>query len=178
MSEPRTGDLRDGFDAFTEDMAEHQRTHGVMPTPAANQNLAAAEFEQLEHKGAFAPRDAAPAIAEPEPEPELREQREVNGREYTLTKDQRHGDLPVLPGRERQEMVKILQRLRMLLKLEDTGPLGAPSWRTRVIAVMDAIAVRNNWLEFLTLLDPLLEESSKYFGDWAVDPEPKIFVGA
>lgn len=178
MSEPRTEDLRDGFDAFTEDMAEHQRAHGVMPTPAANQNLAAAEFEQLEHQGAFAPRDAALAIAAPDPELELREQREVNGRSYTLTKDHRVGDAPFLPGREREETLKILGRMRLLLNLEDTGVLGAPSFRTKAIAVMDALAVRKNYLEFLVMLDALLEESNKYFGDWAAEPVPKIFVGA
>lgn len=177
MSDPSTNDLRDGFNAFTEDMAEHQRSVGSEPTPAANQDLAAAEFEKLEKQGAFKRADATPAPPAPE-QLELREKRTVNGRDYTLTKDFKHGDVPMLPGRLKEESIKILRRLQMLLRLQETGPLGAPSFRTKAIDVMDALTIRKNHFEFLAKLDALLEESNKYFGDWQVDPAPKVYVGA
>jgi hypothetical protein len=176
MSATVDQDRRDGLVVFQGDMAEHQRITGREVTGEANRQLAATLFGQLEQQGALdRPADPTPAIAEPAPPQSVSEKRSVNGREYTFTIDGDQGGNPVpMSAREKELTVKALRRLHMLLELQDEGVLGAPSWRTRACAVM---AVASNQARFAQELDELLDASSKYFGDWRIDPDKKIIVG-
>ncbi len=183
MSEPSDKDLREGFDAFTEDMSEHQRNSGKQPTPAENQALAGAEFEKLERQGAFAREDEPTQVV---PEPEVaREKKSANGREYEITKSADTAGPELQLGRfQAEQSARILQRLLFLLRLEDSGIAGAPSWKTKTVAVMrmlESASIKAQTSEqhgrFDRELDELLEESNKYFGDWRADPERKIIVG-
>lgn len=183
MSNPSDKDLREGFDAFAEDMAEHQRGLGKVPTPDANQTLAAPEFEKLEKQGAFA-RDPDATVADPTPEV-AREKKSANGREYELTKSaDTAGPALQLGGFQAEQTARILERMLFLLQLEDSGIAGAPSWKTRAVAVMrmlDSASVKSQTSEqharFDRELDELLEASNKYFGDWRAGPDKKIIVG-
>jgi hypothetical protein len=187
MSKPTDIDLRDGFEAFTEDMAEHQKAQGKLPTAPENQALAALEFEKLENQGAFA-RSSEPEgpIANQFPPPDSKVTREVNGRTYTVTRDTvaPTGAELAQPAEEKIETMLILRRLLLLLQLQDSGPAGAPSWKKRVVAVLDRCggtmgAFMRQPGKVARELDELLEASNRYFGDWRrLEPEPKkLFVG-
>lgn len=184
LTAERTSEVLEGFDAFQEDMAEHQRSAGKQPTPDANRELAAGEFAKLEQKGAFAaapPAAAAPAPAvDVDPRPP-REEKQVDGRKYVLTRDNPVGTLLAMSRREKREMVKILQRLRFLMTKVEPGILGGLSWRDRVVKALDKIgatqgAAMANPAKFAAIMGDLLDESNKLFGDWRKEPEPKIVV--
>lgn len=170
-------DRRDGLEAIQADMAEHQRSIlGQEVTAEANRALAAETFQQLENQGVFAP----PRDEHPNPLPPIetvKETRTVDGREYTFTKEpDKPGAVVPLMARERELVVKALKRLHTLLLLQDDGIAGAPSWSNRAKAVM-AIGMTNE-LRFAQELDELLEASNRYFGDWKIDPDRKVIVGA
>jgi hypothetical protein len=180
---PSDQDLRDGFDAIQGDMALHQRITGREVTPDANARLAASEFEKLEAQGVF--ERASEILAPPEtPEQkfgrELQErrdeqQRTIDGKTYKVTRDNDQGGAPVaMDSKERELTVKALKRLHMLLGLEDTGILGAPSWKMRAVACCSHMAT--NPIRFAQEMDELLEASNRYFGDWKIDPDKKIFI--
>jgi hypothetical protein len=174
VSAARAEEIRDGFDAMQEDMAEHQRAAGLIPTPDQNRDLLVGEFDKLEKKGAFLPVPG-PAAA-PVHETPNRIEREVDGKKYVITKDAPTDKEPplVMSELERQETVKILMRLRLLLSLED--------WKPKVVKALDRMGLTiggavTNPARVARVLDDLLEESNRLFGDWRKDPEPKIIVG-
>lgn len=189
MSADRERDVRDGLDAIQADMAEHQRAHRGEVSAEANRQLAVETFTELEARGAFEP--PPPPIAPPAPTRQERrllerQEREVNGKKYVVTKDDAVGGPTVpLSQRQRGEVVKALQRLHLLLSMRDEGILGAPSWSNRAKAVFAIIAdpksgttMAEREIRFAMELDALLEDSNRLFGSWMADPEPKIFVGA
>jgi hypothetical protein len=176
----REQDVREGLDAIQEDMAEHQRSSGKLPTGEANRELAAAEFEKLAQRGAFL-AEPVPTANPVEPRP-ARETKDVDGKKYVLTRDAESGPLVEQPLDEREETLRILQRLRFLLTLRDPGILGGPSWQQRVVNALDKAgatqgAAMLNPRRFAREIDEVLEDSNKYFGDWRKDPERKIIVG-
>ncbi len=178
MTARRDQELREGLDALQGDMAEHQRMFRGEVTGEANRALAANTFAELERQGVLG--QVAEAAATPAPPADVEKTEHVlNGVKYTRTKEP---DFPsperFLPHLEKQLVVKALKRLRLLLSLRDSGVLGAPSWNTRAKAVMAYMFLPGKVVRFAQELDTLLDESNKYFGDWKVDPEPKIIVGA
>lgn len=177
MSVERDQDLRAGLDALQGDMAAHQRAFRGEVTGEANRRLAADTFAELERSGQLEP--AGDILAPPpDPEPE-RTTREVDGRAYQLTKAPDREGAPLRMSRaERDLELKMLQRLQLLLTLRDEGILGAPSWRTRAESVMALMVMPGGVLRFAQELDQLLEDSIKPFGDWKVDPDRRIYVGA
>ena len=177
MSVERDQDLRAGLDALQGDMAAHQRAFRGEVTGEANRRLAADTFAELERSGQL---EQAEALIAPPPEPEVeRTTREVDGRAYQLTKAPDREGAPLRMSRaERDLELKMLQRLQLLLTLRDEGILGAPSWRTRAESVMALMVLPGGVLRFAQELDQLLEDSIKPFGDWKVDPDRRIYVGA
>ena len=177
MSVERDQDLRAGLDALQGDMAAHQRAFRGEVTGEANRRLAADTFAELERSGQL---EQAGDIIAPPPAPEVdRTTREVDGRAYQLTKEADREGSPLRMSRaERDLELKMLQRLQLLLTLRDEGILGAPSWRTRAESVMALMVMPGGVLRFAQELDQLLEDSIKPFGDWKVDPDRKIYVGA
>jgi hypothetical protein len=194
VSAPSAEDLRDGCDAVQADMAEHQRLIGREVTAGANQTLAAETFERLEKEGAFDP--APPAIgAAPAPAPAVGTvHREVEGRAYTI--DRAAADdiatRPATPD-EGGTVRRVVARLEQLIALKDgmVAP-GVPGLAIRAMAVLWWLAKPLEELAQLGIFSedaraaafwadamPLLEASSRLFGDWkAADPDPKIYVGA
>lgn len=194
MTASRDRELRDGLEAIQADMAEHQRNFAAEVTGEANRELAAQTFAEIDARGGFDAPPATPAPA-PAPEPQLtrqqrrlleRQERDVAGRKYVVTKDDEVVSPELaLAGLEREHVVKALQRLHMLLSLKDTGILGAPSWSQRATAVMATMVdpksggtVAERRVRFAQELDALLEDSSRLFGDWRADPDRKLYVGA
>jgi hypothetical protein len=177
VSVERDQDLRAGLDALQGDMAAHQRAFRGEVTGEANRRLAADTFAELERSGQL---EQAEALIAPPPEPEVeRTTREVDGRAYQLTKAPDREGAPLRMSRaERDLELKMLQRLQLLLTLRDEGILGAPSWRTRAESVMALMVLPGGVLRFAQELDQLLEDSIKPFGDWKVDPDRRIYVGA
>jgi hypothetical protein len=175
VTQATDSDRRAGMDVVQGDMAEHQRLTGQEVTAEANRELARDTFAELDAKGTFdAPRPEAVAPPEETRQERRRLEREIEGRKYTVTKDADQSGNPLpMTARERDITVKALKRLHMLLELQDTGILGAPSWRQRACAVM---ALANDQVRFAQECDALLEESNRYFGDWRVDPERKLIV--
>jgi hypothetical protein len=177
VSVERDQDLRAGLDALQGDMAAHPRAFHGEVTGEANRRLAADTFAELERSGQL---EQAEALIAPPPEPEVeRTTREVDGRAYQLTKAPDREGAPLRMSRaERDLELKMLQRLQLLLTLRDEGILGAPSWRTRAESVMALMVMPGGVLRFAQELDQLLEDSIKPFGDWKVDPDRRIYVGA
>jgi hypothetical protein len=166
-------DRRDGCIAFQGDMAAHQAMTGREVTAEANRQLAAEEFARLEASGVFDQQAAPEPAPPPAPEREVTHH-DVDGKRYLLTKE------PDAPSRliaqsdvEKALSILALQRVRMLLELEDTGILGAPSWRARACAVMALGPLHPG---FPQALADLLEDSSRLFGDWRREPQRKIFL--
>lgn len=181
MSADRDLDLRAGLDAIQGDMAAHQRAFRGEVTGEANRVLAAETFAELERSGQLAPAESTPAAApEAQAEPQAeRSTREVNGREYQLTKEPDRAGAPLsMSQRDRALELKMLKRLHLLLAMRDSGILGSPSWRTRAESVMAMMVMRGGVIRFAQELDQLLEDSIKPFGDWKIDPDRKIYVGA
>lgn len=170
----RTDELRDGLTAFQGDMATHQRVTGQPVTGEANRALASGLFAELDAKGQFATPEPEP-VAAPAPVEASRDERQVDGRSYTVTKDNAvSGPTVPMTTSERELTVRAMRRLQMLLELQDEGILGAPSWRTRACAIM---AMAGNRARFAQELDALLDESDRLFGSWKVDPDRKIIFG-
>lgn len=179
----RDRDLREGLDAFQGDMAEHQKVTGREVTGGTNQKMAAELFEELDKNGTF-DRNAAPAAPEPVEEKhhgflddawaaQVREKRQVNGREYETFRGPDVDGPKVRMSRQQRELeVKALKRIKMLLELQDEGILGAPSFRQKALAIFSIADLKKRAMK----IDEMLDESNKYFGDWQVDPDRKIII--
>jgi hypothetical protein len=168
--------LRDGLDGIQADMAQHQRITGKEVTAEANRKLASETFEQIAATspiGFEQPETVAPQAVQ-------EERKKVtgrSGREYTFLKELdragNHQPIKLSPA-ARREMLKKLHRVHLLLTLPETGPLGAPSWKQRALAVM---RVHNNPARFARELDELLEASNATFGDWRKESTKKVILG-
>lgn len=177
----RDRDLREGFDAFRGDMAEHQRVTGREVTGGTNQQMAAELFERLDREGELAPppeAEASPQAQEPGPEFlesawRGRQKSAATGREYAVARGPDVDGPEVRMSRQQRELeVKALKRLHMLLELDDDGILGLPSYRKKALAIFSIRDLKKRALK----IDELLDESNKHFGDWQVDPDRKIIV--
>jgi hypothetical protein len=174
VTQAADSDRRAGLDIVQGDMAEHQRLTGREVTAEANRELARDTFAELDANGTFdAPRPEAVAAPELTRQQRRRLEREIEGRKYTITKDADQSGNPLpMEDWEMELFGKAMKRLEMLLELRDEGVLGAPSWRQRALAVM---AIREP-KRFAMELDELVEDSNRYFGNYLVDPEPKLIV--
>lgn len=167
-------DLREGLVAFQGDMAAHQVLTGREVTAEANRQLAAAEFERLDARGTFDRPTDAPVIAAPPPTERVVTHHQVNGKTYSISKEpDAPSPLIAQAPQDRRLGILALQRVKLLLELQDTGILGAPSWRTRACAVM---ALGPLHPAFPQGMADLLEDSSRLFGDWRLEPERKIIL--
>jgi hypothetical protein len=147
--------LRDGFDAFLDDMAGVQRARGELPTVDENQRMAAALFAEGEAKGAFvqAPSvsdTALPSIDKLTVTPE--------------TDEDRARDLSPTLGYSAFAW-SVYMRLSLLLKHRERGARGQPSWHERV-SWAQQFALRKDWKRYSFEVLRLLDESIKHFGPW------------
>lgn len=183
-------DVRDGLDAIQADMADHQRERSrTEVTAESNRALAAQTFERLAREAAEA--KAVPVTPTATAPPEGTTRREVDGKSYlvnTATED----DIPLATATPEQIRIlgKMDDRTRLLMSKRESGPLGSPSWRDRLLAVFawkdyansaraskhfdvaDVYADRFE-LEFTELLNA----SDATFGPWLADAPTKVMIG-
>jgi hypothetical protein len=181
----RDAEQREACDAVQADMAEHQRRFapGGEVDADHNRQLAATLFERIDRKADEAPRlTSGPSLAAP------RETGERDGREYRFVRapaTEQTEKAAAAPRRmlladprtlERYE--KMQARVNLLLEKRDRGPLGAPSWRERVLSALywgnlTAAQLRRANLSradadrcMAAELRAVLDASSATFGDW------------
>lgn len=186
-------DYQGAVDALQADMARHQRLYGGGDvTATANQELAIATIERLEKEhAAQAGRIQPPVAPPPMPTPEPVQARELNGHKWTVD---HKTDAPERPFRNATEfeanvMQHAMPRVKHLLSLRESGPLGSPSWHTRTVAAMyfkvRSLEAHKSGRQdladqydqrFMQDLYDLLEESNKTFGDWRKSEAPKLII--
>lgn len=168
---------REALDDLRSDMAAHQRERAhVDVTDQSNHRLAADLLERID-------REQADSKAPP---PKPVQDWNVNAVDV--------GPDPLVRKATPQEhwfVSHAMPRLQLLLEKRESGPLGAPSWRTRALAgpmyfkeaaARAKMAGRHDMARefeeraFFELVE-LLEQSSASFGDWKKDPDPKVTVG-
>lgn len=123
----------DERDAIEQDMAAHQRRFSGEVTALDNQALAAQALEQLDN----AKRDEKPLPAPPVEAPSFTGERDGEHGVYLLgqaSTDDVRTRRATAP--EAWFMLHAMPRLEKLLAAKDTGPLGAASWHTRLLAVL------------------------------------------
>jgi hypothetical protein len=129
-------DYSAGLDGLQEDMAAHQRRFSGEPTAEANRLLAVDAIQRLENEDAEKKPAPLPAMQQQAAIAETRERREIGGRSYMLKKG---ADTTLVRKANQHEawfLSHAMPRVQLLITKHDTGPLGQPSWRTRVLAVM------------------------------------------
>lgn len=211
---------REALDLLTGDMAGHQEKTGKLPTPGENQALAGELFERLDRKAG----EKKPAIVADPPEvkhigdlshldcPPLGQpiarapsavELKAKEKGYRLLRgDNAPHVVPVkLSSRALEMHKKITARVKLLMSKEESGVLGAPSWRDQVLAVQSlqftgrtekevaavskafgpkvaAIhAARGGRASAAVAILKVLDESSAVFGDWWVDAPKKVMIG-
>jgi hypothetical protein len=181
--------LRDAVEALREDMAQHQRHTGKLPTDSRNQTLAVDAIIELEKRSA----DVTPPPAEVATTPVVAtvERKEVDGKTYIVD---RGPDAPMFRAAsqfESEVLARATPRLELLLSKRESGPLGTPSWSARVMAAMffkvkslEARAAKlfdlaENYERAYQLdLSELLESSNQTFGDWRKTAERPLVVAS
>lgn len=180
-------------DALQADMAAHQRRFSGEVTADANQRLAAETVAQLEREMASskAAPDPGPAMQMPIDTTPIR--REINGERYVIKPEVENSQQSPLVRKaseaEHWFISHAMPRIHMLLEQRETGPLGAASWRDRVLAVFalktqaqSAAAsgrqdmARDLDKRYIFELTCILEASSIPFGDWKKDAPTKVTV--
>lgn len=182
-------------ESFAADMAEHQRMTGQMPTPPENARLAVPLLEQLEQKLEDRDRRAIPDAAAPDarlPEDDparmaaIRAEAERRGRPGAADRlsirrlpDKDPAEVLATP-RDVEHADRMWTRVRLLLSKRERGPLGQPSWRERVEAILFMRTVaRTSRAERAQALVELLDQSEATFGAWdrpADEGRPLIFT--
>lgn len=187
-------DGREAVDALQQDMRDHELRHGGGEVHAArNQALAAEAVERAERERADAPFVPMPFSFDRDQAspPPGREHREGQHGRYIVDRSGTD-DTKFRPATEAEHrfMTHALPRVEMLLTKPESGPLGQPSWRDRVLAVME-LRSRVPGLKLAGLHDiaadterrftfelmQLLEESNAAFGDWKADKARRVQVG-
>jgi hypothetical protein len=177
-------DFLEGVDALQADLARHQRLTGAEVTATANQAFAIATIERLERQ-----EPAAPAVAVPPPPERDGYRREVNGKVWTLDKAPAERPYRNATEFEANVMRHAMPRIELLRTKKDSGPLGSPSWSTRLDAALyfkvkqleARVSFRFDLADeyeqrFMLDLYELLEASNASFGDWRKDAPTKLIV--
>lgn len=175
-------------DAIEQDMAAHESGRGREVRALENQSLAAQMLEQLDRHKAEAKTVAAASVAAPE----FVGEREGNHGVYLLGQAKSDDVRTRAPNAaERWFYEHAMPRLSTLMNAVESGPLGAASWRQRVMSVLslqaDAAGFRAAGLEetardrerrYMFELVTLLDESDAVFRpSWKADVDDRrIFV--
>lgn len=160
-------------DSFAEDMAEHQRMHGQMPTPAENQALTVPLFEEIEKKIADDPDRQSVESQPPDPErPRKVDQRaKERGLRVVRKMSGPNKNIAAALGAEKKFAELLQKRVSLLLEKRDSGPLGQPSWHDRVMAELFSYKLGDP--HATEMLIEICEESNAYFGDWKKEEAKK-----
>ena len=185
-------DARGGLDALQADMAEHQRRGGGEVHAEDNRVLAVEAIAAVERRSTDDPPPPVVVPEAPKPIEKSIERREIEDRAYVVAKGPELGGEQARPATpaEAWALRHMLPRVELLLTKVESGPLGQPSWRDRVLAILELrsrvpgfrLAGRHREADdlerryALELLE-LLEDSSRTFGDWKADAPRKVYVG-
>lgn len=161
-------------DSFAHDMAKHQREiRGEIPTPAANEQLAAETLNRFENQQAEAkPEPSAPADETATDAHMADVERRAKEKGWKVLRAPEGGIVLPASAATRIAAERIDARLQLLLSKVERGPLGQPSWHERVLAVIRTRMVDPDRARLE--LFQLLEDSSTTFGDWKAEPEKKL----
>lgn len=210
MSEPRiepapvdAGNTADVLkDEFARDMAGHQKRTGRMPTPAANQRLAASLFERMEAKRRDAKPVNAPAAAAKPAESQAEKRARSMGYKLVRLPDQGKQRTLKLDEGLARFMARLEERVMLLFTGRDLrgelprglwegwhkerGPLNSPSWHERVLAAertrrgpMGTLSPqeREEWRKRgVAELLQVCEDSSAVLGDWKKPPAQRLII--
>jgi hypothetical protein len=176
-------DRLEGLDVLQSDMAAHQRTFAGEVSAEDNRLLAAALFERMDQRAA-----ASPTLVSAPSEPPTELRADVEGREYRIVRTETTEAAEAAAAAPRSTLLadprtferyeKMQARVNLLLGKAEPGPLGAPSWRARVLAALywgnlSAAQLRRVGLTKADAdrcmageLKAVLDDSSRLFGDW------------
>ena len=169
-------------DALLADMATHQRMTGREVTAEANDRLAVPLFERVAaqvaaqitrpvKRVAAAPDfTTAQAHADARGKAAGRSPWKIEHKPPSLTRDIAKSGPHVLAMFERLQ-----ERIALLMTKRESGILGAPSWRDRVLAVLaEKLSGRDVQMRSAHLIQ-LCEDSNASFGDWKKEPGQKLW---
>lgn len=203
MADP---DFTEGWHGLQEDMSAHQRAHGLEVTAAFNAALAGEECRRLEQEAREAPPvptgaavPLAPTLVDDAEKTASGETVKRNDKGILAVAEPQTGSLYRQANEREERLLKqIGARVELLMSKRDTGPLGQPSWRDRVLAILywrsksaaywkeaertgdlNLYSTAND-LErrYMFELKQILDESSTTFGDWRKPPDRMVIVGA
>ena len=175
-------------DLLEADMFRHETRFNGEVHASRNQALAAEALRELDRQRAVSPPSVAPEpVAQPD---RFTQRRELNGHKYTL--DKAPDTTPMYRAAsdfEANVLRHAMPRIKRLLTERDSGPLGTPSWRVRVLAACyfkikaheAATSGRPGESDIFERayqqdLYELLEASNQPFGDWRKSAPEKIQI--
>jgi hypothetical protein len=131
-------DFEAGLDGLQNDMAEHQRRFRGEVTAESNRAMAVDAIQRLDNEQAESKPAPAPAVPmQQQPIESKLERREINGSSYLLKKEADTGQLVRKASKhEAWFLAHAMPRVALLMSKPESGPLGQPSWRARILAVM------------------------------------------
>lgn len=129
-------DYTAGLEGLQADMAEHQLRFSGVPTAEANRALAVDAIQRLAQQDAEAKQAQPAPPTVPAAIETTRERRTVNERQYLLKKEPDKSLLRQASPPEAWFLTHAEPRIMLLITKPEPGPLGAPSWRDRVLAVL------------------------------------------
>lgn len=181
---------RGGLDLMLGDMAAHQTRFQGETTPDANQALAARALERLDQKQAEA--DGRPKYEKMGPAPiptapPAQAAAEAAKRGFKLVRlpsDPGENLVAPVTGRALAMYRGIRERVLLLLTKRESGPLGQPSWRDRVLAIQAdhydvkcGRTLKERKAHAARRMLNLVEESSATFGPWWAEKPKRVQVG-
>ena len=167
-------------ECFAHDMAEHQKRIGKLPTPEENRKLVEPEFEKLERQ-LQDDWDRFKAKSKPRADKRSFEDKaKDSGWSYFKADGEEKTD--AIP-RFTMDDVRARERIALLVQKRERGPKGQPSWRDMVRAMVvrywrdKALGYPYHLNRGAALMERILDESSKVFGDWRKPqkPEPRLY---
>ena len=186
-------DLHATLDALQQDMRDHELQHGSGEVHASrNQAMAVDAITRIDREQAETkPAAPVPMPSAAPPAPRSIERRDGAHGSYIVDRSPTD-DVRVRSASPAEAwfMTHSIQRLELLITKVETGPLGQPSWRDRVQAVLElrsrvpglrhlgAHGVADDLEKRFTFeLMELLEASCAAFGDWKADQPRLAMVG-
>jgi hypothetical protein len=186
-------DLHVTLDALQQDMRDHELQYGSGEVHASrNQAMAVDAITRIDRERAETkPTAPVPVLDAVPPPPRSIERREGVHGSYIVDKSPTD-DVRVRSASPAEAwfMTHAIQRLELLITKVESGPLGQPSWRDRVQAVLELRsrvpglrhlgahgAADDLENRFTFELMELLEASCATFGDWKTDQPRLAMVG-
>lgn len=161
-------DDRETFEALAQDLAEHTQRFPTGVSAEDARAMLAREMETVDHILADQPAAPLPSVPPAEPPAPSVSRREMPRGEMLLQKGADRTLVRKASPLEGEVYVKALRRIELLMTLCESGPLGAPSWRDRTLAVMQLNAKAAAWQAASEAPEQLAETRTKLAKDFAL----------